>query len=117
GVKDLTVFIFWGDDFDFIADFGAQHCEGVFIQRLVGCGHFAKVEQDSDQCCRICLNLIGEISDGGTAAQTNNCVAVTLWNLHTANDRCLLVLFFIALTLLRTTAASCLWTATERTLR
>src|SRR5699024_8679480 len=116
GVKNFTVFVLWGDNFDLVTDFCPEHFEGFFVQGLIDGCLFAQVEQDSYYRCRISFDLIGKISNGRASTEPNNGIAITFWNLNATDDRRLLLLFFTALALASTTTASGLWSATECTL-
>jgi len=57
----------------------------------------SQVEQNRDQLTCICANLVGEVLDGCTAANSYNCVAITAWDHRTAKARCLALLKLLAL--------------------
>jgi hypothetical protein len=59
------------------------------------------VEQHRNQLTGICIDLVGEILNAGTATQTQNGIAISAWNYGSTKRRCSSLLVFFTLCALR----------------
>ena len=62
------------------------------------------MEQNGDQCCGIDLDLLGEVCERCTLADTDN-LAVSARNLNTTNDGCILLFELLTFCALRLASA------------
>src|SRR5690606_27083596 len=87
---------------DLVAELGTEHLEGRLVERLGRRGHLTEVEQDRHQGARLHrvaaqrLDLVGEVGDGGAAAQADD-LAAALLDVDAADDRGIPHLEFLAL--------------------
>ena len=68
GLEQLTLLILRGNDLNRVAQFGTQQLEGLLIQGLSLGSHLTQVEENRNQRCRVCANLLSEVHDGRAAA-------------------------------------------------
>ena len=116
GLEQLALLILRGNDLDDVAQFGTQQLEGLLVQGLSLGSHLTQVEENRNQRCRVCANLLSEVHDGRAAAQTNLGRAVAARNNHATGCRCVQLLLLIAASCLGLAALTLGATATECTL-
>ena len=109
GLEQLTVLVFWGDDLDVVVNLSPQQLQG-FLGNGGGCGnHLTEVKQSLYQCCWICTNLLSEVSQRCTSAQT---YGLALAVRQTYATYLMLLLLFELMTLLTLGLLAPAWCAT-----
>ncbi len=117
GVEEFLLLLLRGDDLDVVAELGAEHLEGVLVERLRRRRHLTEVEEHGDEAAGVRIDLVREVGERGAATHPDDGRTVTAGDAHAADRRRLHLLEFLTLRALglaatdRTSA-----TATERTL-
>lgn len=113
GFEQLTVLVLRRDDLYFIVDLSAEQLQRLFRDRLRCRHHLTEVEQRLDQVRCFGTDLVSEVRQGGTLAQTHG-LATAVWQTYTTNDVwCVHLLVLGALLTLRLTSTTrcTAWTA------
>ena len=71
GLQQFTVFVFWGNNLNIVVDLSAQQLQGLFRNGSSSGHHFTEIKQCLYQCCWICTDLLGEVSQGCATTQAN----------------------------------------------
>jgi hypothetical protein len=72
GFEKLTILVLRTDDLDDVIHLAAEQFEGLVADGLRGSHHLAEIEQRLHQCCRIRVDLLGEIHQRRTAGETDD---------------------------------------------
>ena len=113
GLEQLALLILRGNDLDRVTQFGTQQLEGLLVQGLSLGSHLTQVEENRNQRCRVCANLLSEVHDGRATAQTNLGRAVAARNNHATGCRCVQLFLLVAASCLRLAALTLGAAATE----
>lgn len=63
GVEEFLLLLLRGDDLDVVAELGAEHLEGVLVERLRRRRHLTKVEEHGDEAAGVRIDLVREVGD------------------------------------------------------
>lgn len=117
GLKKFAILILWGDDPYAIAQFGAEHLEGVLVQGLRSGGHLTEVEHDCHEVSWVDIDLLSEVREGRSLSDLHFLI-IPARNRHATNGGCGLLFKFLALgTLGLTSTLATATAATKRTWR
>ena len=96
-LEQLALLVLGRDDLDLVAELGAEHLEGLLVERLRRRGHLTEVEQHGDERCRVGVDLVGEVGQRRATAHADDRLAVAAGDADATERRGLHLLELLAL--------------------